>query len=256
MTGQTAFIFTHGISNGADDRARMPERVKAFLQRFHALSLFTQVDVACWRSLGEFEADLVDLSSPLGVRNREAVTDVAVQISAAIERVLRAAARREPDPPDTIWPRIVVCGHSMGQPIVRLALHEVAKSWKSGRAPLPIGLFTLGGPMGNASRLVTGWLDRWVPKEMRSMIPPPFYLQEWVDIWNGDDIVCAPKLLGYRPMPGVRAVELDFPGVPLNPMQEHGSYFEHPMPFDELRAMVERLTDISRRWSASSLHPR
>lgn len=250
MNGQCGIIFVHGINNGPNERPDIKPRLEAALHRFGVRNLFTLISVAEWRSKGDFALDLLDLCSPLqDVRRNEAVRDVALQIGAVIEELCKRATDAEP--PDTVFPRLLVVGHSMGQVISRMALEELAKRWKDRRrAPIPISLLTLGGPIGNPDMAVQKGLH-WVPESCKMNVPPAWHLVEWRDGINREDpIPCLPVFGTHHNIPGTLTFEAPAPGHPTpgNPLAEHGSYFVTPHAFEHVNAMVDVLTDASRRW--------
>lgn len=221
-----ALVFVHGINSGPAEREAMPARVEAFLSDAGVRDLFGRVQVAAWRSLGDFVGDLEDLGRHV-VRREEAVSDVSKAISDACFREASAGAY------DGRRHSAVVVGHSMGQPLAACALRELAK----GRPhPVPVRLLTLGGPLGNG--LVRAYFH-WVDQNLwGSPARETLGVECWNDVWNPDDPVCGGPF--YRAFLAAQPHRLDLPGHPdpLHLFAEHGSYFTAPLVFDVLRSMV------------------
>lgn len=245
----TTLIFVHGINSSRSERAAMPDRLTALLDKFGVTPLIDAVAVATWRSLGDFMGDLVDLKTH-HVRWQDAVDDVVDDIREAMEFVaenavlapppgtLSGAASGTPPGATSSDRDVVFVGHSMGQPLLISALDAIVKAgtppWRQAR------ILTLGGPMGN---LMARPYFVHMNQDLWQHSPGGLV---WHDYYNPEDPVCGGPT--YRHFDAATSHRLDFPGhpTPLEPFKEHSSYFDA----SDVYALVMALAESMRQTGA------
>jgi len=241
------FVFVHGINFQGTAQELQDHMTKLLadndlLRRFqHPDTCMNLVWTAHWRSLGDFMGDLEDLNRHT-LRRQQAVTDIkrAIETSWAYLKLTC--------PADTI-PHLLVCAHSMGQPLAVQALHELDASEEP--YPMSTSLLSVGGPLGNQSPVVKRYLESgldgtpWV----RSLVTSkPESLTEWYDVWNPIDPVCCSPILGYHAYKGATSRMFKVKGQPpiISPFRVvasmskyHSAYFDHR----ELYWLAESMLD-------------
>lgn len=245
-TDVLGFVWIHGINQSESDLRDMQDWILRHLRQFGLLDRFCQTDgtpmvwCAQWRSLGSFLGDLEDLSRHR-TRREEATLDIQNTIRQAwttLETYRYGTARTA----------LLVCAHSMGQPLGLMALHGLQKD---STYPVRTSLLSVGGPLGNQDPVVRRFLHTGVDGSywVRHLVPQkPTALFEWTDVWNPLDPVCCAPVLGYSAYPGACGTMFKVMGQPpiLNPLERnvtkyHGMYFEYDEIWHEANAMLTRL---------------
>lgn len=250
MTSKQGFVFVHGINQTPAELDGMQERIEGLLHRNGLQDRFSdatgkRVWVAKWRSLGTFIGDLEDLSV-FRVRRCAAVMDIAHVIQHAWATLQDGIDETNTKPEDQ--PRLLVCAHSMGQPLGLAALSDL----EVGRAlekqygfPVRTSFLSVGGPLGNNDPVAKEYFDLWgslIPKEK------PDAIHEWIDVWNPLDPICHGPLMGSWAYKGSQHVVFKTPGQPNFPSpfvnniaKYHSAYFDHPDIFNIAAKMLDNM---------------
>jgi hypothetical protein len=215
-------LFVHGISASKEDRSQMTARVIEYARKYDVQSLFMNgniplIKAMCWRSLGNFMKDLEDLKIH-GQRWNEAVEDISEQLS---EYMIQKYDEGD---------KIVLVGHSMGQPILVSALELLQKSgvtWVN-----ESNIVTIGGPMGNPMVRI------YFMQMNQRLWADTLRVKNWYDIWNPEDPICGGSF--YERFLAAKDIKINFPGhpTPFSPMKEHSSYFDSKDFYDTIRHLV------------------
>lgn len=265
------FVFVHGINQTQADLDGMQDWVEGLLRANGLLDRLTFTDqrrgttqkmVWCgkWRSLGNFMADIVDLATHK-VRRDQAVSDIQTVIQLAWAALGEAA--------DTFGFRtgitttnLVVCGHSMGQPLALAALHGLSlmdspqrrRGNQAAIYPVPTSFLSAGGPMGNSDPVVDGYLLRGLDGSpwIKTLAPTkPAAIHEWVDMWNPLDPIASDPIFGSHQYPGSTHQMFKVPGQPQLPRpfenvisEYHSAYFQHPEIYQTAGRMLDGLISM------------